>query len=128
MDDNPLIVPAHDLLQRGKIQPLVRRIIGHLVVEAQHERLELGNDTVLVVARIADESSRGFGFVGWAVAWKIWGAVVERVSEKKLQATPVIKVGLIAGTATVNIVEIQRRCPKVGQSIWITMLDQGGHW
>ena len=60
MDDDPLIVPANDLLKRRKIQSSV--VVGHPVVEAKHERLELGDDAVLVIARISDQSARA-GFV-----------------------------------------------------------------
>ena len=53
MEDDPLIVPANELLHVRKT--LIGVFIRELVVKAEHHRLQLRDDDVFVVPRIPDE-------------------------------------------------------------------------
>src|SRR5438046_1056397 len=59
VDDDPLVVPAHDLA--GLIEPLIvtqaseQGIVCNFVVKVKKSQMELGHDQVFIIARITDE-------------------------------------------------------------------------
>src|ERR1700720_462909 len=92
-------------------------------MKAQHERLKLRYDTVLVVTRITNECT------GWtsAVARQIRRTVGELVAEQEFETVGAIHIGLVARASAVDITKIQRRRAEIGKSIRVAVLDEGRH-
>ena len=127
VEHNPLVVEANLALNLSERQ--LRPVVGELVVEPQHQPLKLGNDHVLVVARIADDRAGlgcRVGSLGRAARHVVRGhrgaqrAASELVAEQELPAVGV-QVRLVVGAAAVDAVEIEPRCAEVDQRIGIVL-------
>ena len=113
MDHEPLVVPAHGL--SDVVEPLRSgRLLGpHRVVELQEQGVDLGDQLVLVVARVADDgpavrvadqvrsplAEAGGRLVGPEVERAVIGVLVE--------------VGLVVWTAAVEAVQVEPRRAEV---------------
>jgi hypothetical protein len=100
-------MPARDSLQCRKIEGWI--VVDNAIVETQYKRLKLRDDTVLIVARVADQCT---GWIG-TVTRKVERAIIERIAKQEFRAAVVVHVGLVAGTAPIDIIEIQRRGAEV---------------
>ena len=107
------------------------RVIGyHAVVESLHESLKLGNNDVLVIARITNQRSCGSLRVPLqpmcpAVDLRRTG---ERFAEDEVLSIVLIHVGLVVRPSSVEVVEIELWCPEVHQRVRIVLLLQAARW
>jgi hypothetical protein len=120
-DQDPLVVrrddPAGLREERRALQPrlLAGDVLDHVVVEADHRVVQLRDDDVLVVARVADD--RPALRVALQVAPLQRVAVVVRRGVAALQephapalpVAPLVQVGTGAGSLSVEAVEVEAR-------------------
>ena len=107
-----------DILETG-VGILIGQEAGHLVVEPQHGGVELGDDAVLVVARIADEcppvrpsgNLDGAGVVGVA---RHVGA------EEHVDTIVGVHVRLIVRATPVQVVQVEARRPEINEVLQLT--------
>jgi hypothetical protein len=128
VEHDPLIVPADRRLRGGEIAELG----GEAVVKAQEQPLELRDDDVLVVARVADDRAlvgvrdrRGRGKIAprQVLRPRIVRRAGQRTSEVEVEALR-IEVRLIVGTAAIDVVEIEPRRPVIDQRAEIVLFLQ----
>jgi hypothetical protein len=117
-----LVVEADPPLQRLEIKRVI--VLHHPIMEAQEQALELGDDAVLVVARVADqgaapEPGQVVG-VGDALA-------LQHLAQVKALAIVLIEIGLIAGPPAIDIVEVQSRRAEIHQAVGILGLGEQAH-
>ena len=132
----PLIVPAHDAhggakaaagLYPDATEGLDQRLIADdLVVEADEGALQLNDDTVLVIALVAEDRRVGTLAGGRRLAVRIMQAqdiaaglhlfgqrLFEDLAQAQMQAIGLVEIGLIVRSASVDAVQIQRRRAEV---------------
>src|SRR5882757_1109682 len=88
-------------------------------MESQEQALELGDNDVFIVAGITDQSTSG------AISLQVARPVrseEQRVSQQKTFLVGVVHVGLVAGPAPVDIVEIERWRTKILCGIRVFLL------
>jgi hypothetical protein len=116
-----LVVEADTLLHVLEGEAVI--VVDHAVVEAQHQPLQLRHDAVLVVAGIADQraalETRQIAGVGHA-------GTGQGFAEQELAAA-VVHVGLIARTASVEIVQVERGRTEIDEAVRILLLGQQAH-
>ena len=122
--DNILIVESHEPLNLCERHP--RIVCQSSVVKSQEETVELGNDGVLVVARISNEGTAWIRIVTWQVCcFRITSA--DLVSQQECHAT-VVHVWLVVRSATINVIQVECRITEVCQRIGIVLLLQATGW
>ncbi len=135
MHHDPLVVPARDPLrlleQRHALELLVlARAIDDLVVEADEQQLQLRDDDVLVVARVADQRA-ALLVAGQVVAVEL--AVRRRVAaDEQLDATvgrtrPLVHERVVVGPRAVQAVQVEARRAEVDERVRVVVLLQLGH-
>ena len=120
MRDHVLVVVADELLC---IAERDAGIVGHdPVVEPQHQSLQLRDDAVLVVARIADERPTG------RAARQILGGRVDAPADRRAEQerrAVVVHVGLVIRTAAIHVVEVEGRRPEIDQRVGVVLALEG---
>ena len=125
LEDGVLVVPADEALHVGELRFLAEARgleVGDLVVELQEGRLELRDDRVLVVARIADERALRLASLGRvardvALVRHAAGVACERAAEEHVQAVVAVEIRLVVGAAAVDGVEVEARRAEVDQRV-----------
>ena len=130
VDHDPLIMPArqprgapegiafirHPRHQRGRVH--------HLVVEADERLMELRDDDVLVVTRIADLGDTGL--IAQVIVDRLDHAGRRRldagIAQLQLERRRVVQRYAASGAVAVDIVEIERRRAKVLDRVGILLL------
>ena len=113
MHDDPLVMPAHQLLRlpeqlRPRETVALADVLDDPVVEADEQQVQLREDQVLVVARVAGERA----------ALCVARQVVEHVQELHAAVArvgPLIQERLVRGARAVDRVEVQARRAEVDQ-------------
>ena len=124
VQDDVLVMKPDKLLKLAEIGDL-RMVVDDFVVETQEQTLQLRDDCILVVTRIADQGPARFRIVAREIARFRILAARDRIAEEEFVA--VVHIGLIARSAAIDIVEIEGGRAEVGQAVGITVLNQCGH-
>ena len=136
---DPLVVPSHPslrLLQQVRTgqRRLGRHLLEHLVVEAQHHRLELRHDQVLVVARIADEGTalRIAGQIGSRDCRVLRNRLAREEEQPGLPRAAgrtllIVEIRLVRGSTAVHGIEIESRRTEVGERVRIVLSIEHRH-
>ncbi len=105
-----LVMKTHELLDF--FEGLIRIFRQHAIVKAMEYALQLRNDSVFVIARIADQRPRYLGVVARQV--RGFGVGSGERSTQQEYVGAVIEIGLIVRATPVNVVEIKCRGAEVG--------------
>ena len=132
MRDDPLVVPAHEPLclpqeVRGGPPGLVGgEVVDDPVVKLDEEQVQLRDDEVLVVARVAEQ--RAALLVARQVHRRqrvvAGGAAHEQVDPRTARAIPVVEEGLVGGAGPVERVEVQARRAEVDERVGVVVALQ----
>ncbi len=121
-------MPAHDALRLLEQLVVVERRarslqrIDDLVVKVQKHRLQLADDVVLVVARVADQRATV------DVAWELtlaFGLIGVAPEQEAVALVVLIQIRLVIGTAAVQGVQIEAWRAEIFRGIRIVLLLQG---
>ena len=102
-------------------------------METQKGRLQLRDNDILVIARIADEGALGpadGGFRTWQVAREFIMADTRQGIAELQQRQParhalvLVEIRLVVRAAPVDIVEVEARGAEIGQRVGIILFDQ----
>ena len=120
VDDGPLVVPARQPA-RGLEHPFLTHalrpcVIDELVVELDDRLMELDDDQVLVVARVADDGP------AIAVTGHVHDTVDVRRQKQLVPVGRIVKGRIIHRPASVDGVEVIARRPEVDFGIRIRLL------
>ena len=136
LDHHPLVVPRDQpprlLEQRRTGHPRVRLDpIDHPVVELDHRQVQLGDDDVLVVARVADQrpsllvSGQILPLEHLVVGIELRVASGQQLHPTELRIQPLVEVGGVGGPAAVERVQVEARRAEVDQPVRIADALQG---
>ena len=127
MHDHPLVVPAHQPLRR--LEPRLaaahqRRIgldqVDDLVVELQHGQLQLRDERVLVVARVAEQRRL------LLVARQVVLVVVPADQHLLVARVAVVEERVVDRAADVDAVQVEPRAAEVRQRVRVVGPVQAG--
>src|SRR4051812_38034506 len=97
-------------------------------METQHVCVELADDDILVIARVANQSTSRVPRSGRiprnAFCVRIVGIAGKRRSNQKVLAIATVEVWLVVGAATVQIVEVKSWRSEIYESVRIVLLLQ----
>src|SRR4051812_7206617 len=104
-------------------------------MEAQEDRMQLGNYSILIVARVAEECaspcvrSPGFRHVTREIA-RLWigDAARERSPELEVTSVGLVQIRLIIRSAPIQIMEIEPWRSEVDQRVRVVLLHQRAGW
>jgi hypothetical protein len=145
VQDDPLVVPDDELAglleqrvlgrRRGRLDGAGLEALDHLVVEAEEGQVELGDDDVLVVARVPDDGQplraprqvEGEGRPHLQVPAGLHAAGVAD-DEERVVGRELVEVGLIGGSPAIHAVQVERGGAEVveRQRVDQHLLDGGG--
>jgi len=100
--------------------------VHDLVVQLQHRALELGDDEVLVVARVPDDRdprARRPRQVG--AREPLVGR--DRIAEHEVQAVVLVEERLVRGAAPVDVVQVEAWRAVVGECVGVGLAGQARH-
>ncbi len=127
MHDEPLVVPAHDPLRRLErgLAALAQRRVGrdqveHLVVELQHGQLQLADEGVLVVARVAQQRRL------LVVARQVVLVVVPADQHLLAAGVAVVEERVVGRPPAVHAVQVEARAAEVRQRVRVVRPGQAG--
>src|SRR5262245_45757900 len=89
-------------------------------MKAMEKTLQLGNDGVFVVSRISNQSARRSRGISRQLR-SVRDATRKTCSQHKRLPAAVVHIRLIVRATAINVVKVQGRRPKVGQSIWVVL-------
>src|SRR5215472_13570428 len=115
-----LVMETYELLYVLKLR--IWMVLYHAIVKTMEKPLELGNDSVLVVARITYQRASGRRIITRQVCGsyvRLSGA--DRFPTQKGRSLFVVHIGLIIRPTAINVVEIQSGRSKIGQRIGVIL-------
>jgi len=130
MQDDPLVMPPYEALDLGEVRERrpVLQDLNHFVVEAQEDGMQLADNDVFVVARVANERTgrlTRFGLVARdAAGVRIVVGAGQRIAKQHVDAVGPIEVGLIGGAAPIEAIEVEARRPEIDECLRIVLLLQ----
>ena len=98
------------------------------IVETQEQTLQLRYDRIFVVSRIADKSA-AIRTTRQVNGTCIASAVYLLARQKRVGPLwSIVHIGLLVGAAAVNIVQVESRCTKICQRVWVIRLLEAAGW
>jgi len=121
---DPLVVPAGEPLGLDELPVGVAAGVGGVVdeavVEPGEQQVQLADDDVLVVARIADERDL------LAVSGQVVDAVGVGADEQLALVIPVVLERFVAGPGPVERVEVEAGSPEAGEAVGVVKPVEAG--